>query len=78
MHVADRPGVLSKVAGILGDNQISIKSVIQRNRERGPVASIVIMTHKAREQMMQKALAQFKKLREVKGQGHMIRVETNL
>ncbi|HUT52746.1 MAG TPA: homoserine dehydrogenase [bacterium] len=78
MHVADRPGVLSRVAGVLGENKISIKSVIQRNRERGPVASIVIMTHKAREEMMQKAQAQFKKLREVKGQGHMIRVETNL
>jgi len=78
MHVTDRPGVLSRVAGVLGENSISIRSVLQRNRERGPVAAIVIMTHKAREAQMQRAIQEFKRLKEVMGQGHMIRVETKL
>ena len=78
MEVADRPGVLAQVAGALGDNQISIRSVIQRYREKGQVANIVIMTHKAREEQMQNALAAFRKLPVVKGAGHMIRIEANL
>lgn len=78
MDVADRPGVLSKVSGVIGENGISIRSVIQRYREKGQVASIVIMTHKAREAQMQSALQAFKKLPVVKGAGHMIRIEANL
>jgi len=78
MHVADRPGVLSRVAGVLGKNRISIRSVIQKNRERGREAAIVIVTHRAREEDMQKALLAFKHLPVVKGPVHMIRIEDAL
>lgn len=33
--VQDKPGVLSKISGILGQNQISIESVIQKGRKEG-------------------------------------------
>lgn len=78
LEVADRPGVLSKVSGVLGENEISIRSVIQRYREKGRMASIVIITHRAREAKMQKALLELKRLPVVKGAGHMLRIETNL
>jgi homoserine dehydrogenase len=78
MEIADRPGVLSKVSGVLGDHEISIRSVSQRNRERGPVAIIVIITHEAREAKMQQALAELKKLPVIKGGIHMVRIESNL
>lgn len=78
MEVKDQPGVLSKVSGILGRHDISIRSVNQRNRERGPVASIVIMTHQAKEEKMGKALAAIKKLAAVKGPIHMMRIESGL
>lgn len=77
MNVADRPGVLAQVASALGKNQISIRSVIQKDRDRGPEAGIVIVTHRAREENMQKALAAFKSLPAVKGPVRMIRIENN-
>jgi homoserine dehydrogenase len=78
LEVADRPGVLSRVAGIFGENDISIRSVNQRNRERGPVAIIVIMTHEAREENFQKALDRLKRMPEIKGPPHMMRIEADL
>lgn len=78
MNVADRPGVLASVAGLLGRHQISIRTVIQRHREKGLEATIVIVTHKAREENMLKALEGFKKLKVVKGPVRMIRIENNI
>jgi len=78
MNVADRPGVLAQVAGALGKNQISIRTVIQRNREKGLEATIVIVTHRAREANMIKALAAFKSLKMVRGPVRMIRIENNI
>jgi len=40
----DRPGVLSKVAGILGKHQISIKSVHQQGRDLAGAVPIVMIT----------------------------------
>jgi homoserine dehydrogenase len=55
--VEDRPGVLSKISGVLGKNRISIASVIQEGRgnEKGGV-SLVMMTHQALERDIQAAL----------------------
>jgi len=78
LNVADRPGVLSRVSGALGDNGISIRAVVQRNRERGPEAEIVITTHEAIEANMQKALAVINKLKVVKGPAHLMRIEPKL
>ncbi len=54
--VPDRPGVLSKVAGILGDHAISIASVLQQTRREGQTVPVVIMTHRASERAVQSAL----------------------
>jgi homoserine dehydrogenase len=55
----DKPGVLSKISGILGDHKISIASVIQKGRAEGDRdVPVVIMTHEARERDIKAALAE--------------------
>jgi homoserine dehydrogenase len=71
----DKPGVLSKISGILGDNNISISSVIQKGREiKGPVP-IVMLTHEARERDVRKALKLIDRLDVLTDETIMIRVE---
>ena len=53
----DSPGVLSKIAGILGEQSISISSVIQQGREINGSVPIVMLTHVAQESNVQKAIS---------------------
>jgi homoserine dehydrogenase len=71
----DRPGVLSKVTGILGDHDISIASVIQKGRAAAEAVPVVLMTHEARERDMRAALAAIDRLPDVPLPTTMIRVE---
>jgi len=71
----DRPGVLSRVAGILGDNDISIANVIQKGRGTREAVPVVMLTHEARERDMRAALAAIDGLPDVAAATTMIRVE---
>ena len=71
----DQPGVLAKIANILGAGSISIASVIQRGRRRRGVVPVILMTHKARESAMAKAVARISRLSAVKSPPLRIRVE---
>jgi homoserine dehydrogenase len=71
----DRPGVLSRVAGILGDNDISIANVIQKGRGTSEAVPVVMMTHEARERDMRAALVAIDRMPDVVGATTMIRVE---
>jgi homoserine dehydrogenase len=71
----DRPGVLAQVAGILGQHDISLQSVLQKGRAQGLAVPVVMMTHEARERDMRAALAAIDKLPVVAGRTTMIRVE---
>jgi len=71
----DRPGVLSRVAGILGDNKISIANVIQKGRAKREAVPVVMLTHEARERDMRRALAAIDRLDDVASATMMIRVE---
>jgi len=73
--VADRPGVLSRIAGILGKNDISIAVVIQKGRKRDGAVPIVMTTYKARERDVQKALADIDRLDVAMGKTMLIRIE---
>ena len=76
MNVADRPGVLAQIAKVLGDHQISISSVIQKEVDSAvQTAEIVIMTHPAQEKAMQQALEELAHLAVVKEIGNFVRVE---
>ena len=72
----DKPGALSRVAGILGENDISIANVIQKGRAATKEAvPVVMLTHEARERDMRTALAKIDRMRDVTGATTMIRVE---
>lgn len=72
----DRPGVLSKISGVFGEHNISIASVIQKGRSReGDAVPLVILTHKAKEKDVLKALKKIEKLPVVAGKSVFIRVE---
>jgi homoserine dehydrogenase len=71
----DKPGVLSRIAGILGDNMISIASVIQKERKVNGSVPIVMLTHEAREKDISKALKLIDRLDVLTDKTMMIRVE---
>jgi len=76
MSVADRPGVLAQIARVLGDHEISIASVLQKEvDETAQTAEIVIMTHLARERSFQAALAELHTLDVVTEIGTYVRIE---
>ena len=71
----DQPSVLAQVTGILGQNDISIASVIQKGRHRMKAVPVVMMTHEAQEGNLQKALREIDSLRVIVAPTRMIRVE---
>lgn len=54
----DKPGVLSKISGIFGAHNISIKSVIQKSRHADEPVHIVIRSHRSSEMDVVTALAE--------------------
>lgn len=71
----DKPGVLSKISGILGNRNISITSVIQKGRMVGEAVPLVVLTHEAKEKDMRQAIEEIDKLPVVMGKTVVIRVE---
>ena len=75
-YALDQPGVLSKISGVLGENNISIASVIQKGRKEGEAVPLVILTHKAVEKNVRRALKKINSMRAVAtGKNCLIRVE---
>jgi homoserine dehydrogenase len=70
----DKPGVLSKIAGILGEKNISISSVIQKGRDTDGAVPVVMLTHEAYERDVMEALEQIDKLDVLQDKTMMIRV----
>ncbi|NLY74082.1 MAG: homoserine dehydrogenase [Firmicutes bacterium] len=63
----DKPGVLSKIAGVLGENNISISSMVQlETHGKDNYVPIVLLTHEASEAAMEKALQEIGKFEFVK------------
>ena len=76
VNVPDRAGVLSQITRVLGDLDISIASIIQKDADpRAGTAEIVITTHPAREAAVQQSLALLEGLDVVKVVNNMIRLE---
>ncbi len=71
----DKPGVLSRISGILGKYNISIASVIQKDRREGKTVPLVVLTHSAREKDVLSAVKEINKLKIVTGKTVFIRVE---
>ena len=71
----DRPGVLSKISGILGANQISIAAVIQKGRQTQGAVPIVMITHEAVESNVRNAMEEMSRLDVVLAPTQIIRIE---
>ena len=71
--VPDRPGVLAKIAGVFGDNAVSIKSVIQHGT--GKEARIILITHEVREESLRATVKGLESLDAVNRIASIIRVE---
>ena len=77
LTAADKPGVLAQVATILGDADISIRSVVQMDTDESSAqADLVIMTHSALEANMQEAVSRLRSLDVVIELDNLIRVES--
>jgi homoserine dehydrogenase len=76
MSIVDSPGVLAQIAKVLGDNSISIVSVIQKGTDIDTqTAEIVIMTHPAQEKAIQRALVEMEKQPVIRQISNFVRVE---
>ena len=71
----DKPGVLSRITGVLGKNNISISSMIQKGRQVDEAVRVVMMTHDAVERDVRRALDEINKMDCVSDATVVIRVE---
>jgi homoserine dehydrogenase len=72
MSVADRPGVLAGVASVFGEEQLSIRTVLQSGS--GAEASLVMILHEGIEERMDRAMARIRVLDDVRGEPVVLRV----
>jgi len=72
LEVADRPGVLARIADVLGRNEVSVQSVVQRGL--GDEARLVMVMHECPESSFFKALAEIASLEFIRAQPRAIRV----
>jgi homoserine dehydrogenase len=73
LEAVDRPGVLAKVAGAFGENQVSIKEVWQEGG--GEEALLVMITHRANEGALQRTVHDLRALDVVSEVKSVMRVE---
>ncbi len=74
----DKPGALSKISGVLGAHNISISSVIQKDRKVGGAVALVILTHHAVEKELRDAVEEIGKMDIIFEKPVYIRIEENL
>ena len=72
LSVKDEPGVLAKIAGTFGENNVSIESVIQEGR--GDKAELVLVTHEAPEKDLNNSINQISSLDAVTTVTSLLRV----
>ena len=75
MAVKDRPGVLAGIAAVLGNQDVSIASVIQKRINEDDLAEIVLITHTVEEHHFKDAMAIISGLSSVERIENVIRVE---
>ena len=76
LTVVDEPGVMARIAGILGDAGISIEAIQQKEPAEGEVdISLILLTRRVVEGDMMQAIAQIEQLESVTGKVVFIRVE---
>lgn len=71
----DRPGVFAQITRILGEHNISIASVIQKERMKERIVPIVMLTHEADELNIHQAIEEIDLLPVMKRKSVVIRME---
>jgi homoserine dehydrogenase len=75
LMLLDKPGMLARVAHILGENQISIASVMQPEARKGQHVPVMIVTHEAKERAFRLALQAIDSLDIVSAKTVRLRIE---
>ena len=77
IQAMDRPGVLSKISGIMANRNISIHSVVQKRRDHSGAGAVpvVFITHSAKEADVQRARREIGNLDVVEAPPAIIRIE---
>jgi homoserine dehydrogenase len=73
LDVDDRAGVLSQVAGVFAEHGVSIDTVRQQGRDGD--ASLVVVTHRAKDAALAATIAELQKLESVRAVASIMRVE---
>ena len=75
--IADRPGVLSSISGLLGKYRVSISGVYQPEHtfKEGPGVPIMILTHRSREGAIEQALKEINRKSYIRKQTVLLRIE---
>src|ERR1700712_4459987 len=72
LEVADRPGVLARIATVLGEHDVSVKSVVQRGM--GDDARLVMVLHECLESRFARAVEALNELGELRSPARAIHV----
>ncbi|MNI87834.1 Homoserine dehydrogenase [compost metagenome] len=73
--VKDKPGVLGDITTIFGKNNVSMRSIIQREREADS-ASLVIITHHTKEGDLMNSVDRIKELDSLESVDNILRIES--
>ena len=77
MQVIDKPGVMAEITGILGNNGVSIASIIQHKRENGSSSEtvpLVIMSHETMHGSIIQSVSEFTQSDNIESQAVVYKV----
>lgn len=75
LHVSDKAGVLAKITQVFADHDVSLNTVLQNPNERNPLTEVIIITHDASKEAINKVLKQFELMDVVQSIKSVYRVE---
>jgi homoserine dehydrogenase len=76
-EVIDKPGVLSNITNIFSKNKVSIKRLIQNPNKNKKISSIIIITHKSKDNFLNRILKEVAKKSYIKKKPKLIRIDDN-
>ena len=76
-EVIDKPGVLSNITSIFSKNKVSIKRLIQNPDKSKKLSSIIVITHVAKDKLLNKVIKQTEKKAYIKRKPKLIRIGIN-
>mgnify|MGYP001206166217 CR=1 FL=1 len=74
-EVIDKPGILSNITNIFSKNKVSIKRLVQNPDKNKKSSSIIIITHKSKDEFLHKILKEVAKKEYIKQKPKMIRID---